>query len=84
MLSPIKTNFGKKLKNKSYRIKFFRGQAQDEIAYQLRAARKKRKITQPKLEKLSGMKQSAISRLEQASYRIGISNHFCVLPMRWT
>jgi transcriptional regulator with XRE-family HTH domain len=41
---------------------------QDEIAYQLRSARKKRKLTQPELEKISGMKQSAISRIEQASY----------------
>src|ERR1700719_2373143 len=68
MLAPIKINLSEKLKNKAYRVKFFRGRAQDEIAFQLRAARRKRKLTQPKLEKLSGMKQSAISRLEQASY----------------
>jgi transcriptional regulator with XRE-family HTH domain len=68
MLSPIKTNLGQKLKDKAYRNRFFRGRVQDEIAFQLREARKKRKLTQPKLEKLSGMKQSAISRIEQASY----------------
>jgi len=68
MITSIKTNLAEKLKDKAYRVKFFRGQAQDEIAFQLRAARKKRKLTQPRLEKLSGMKQSAISRLEQASY----------------
>jgi transcriptional regulator with XRE-family HTH domain len=68
MLSPIKTGLSEKLKDKNYRTRFFRGRAQDEIAYQLRAARKKRNLTQPRLEKLSGMKQSAISRMEQASY----------------
>jgi transcriptional regulator with XRE-family HTH domain len=68
MLSPIKTNIAEKLKNKGYRTRFFRGRTQDEIAFTLRAARKKRKLTQPELEKLSGMKQSAISRIEQASY----------------
>jgi len=68
MLSPIKTYVSEKLKDKSYRKKFFRGQAQYEIAFQLRSARKSRGLTQPELEKQSGMKQSAISRLEQASY----------------
>ena len=68
MLSVIKTGLGEKLKDKAYRTKFFRGRVQDEIAFQLRNARKKRKLTQPKLEKLSGMKQSAISRIEQATY----------------
>jgi transcriptional regulator with XRE-family HTH domain len=68
MLSPIKTDFSKKLEDKNYRARFFRGRAQDEIAHQLRRARKKRNLTQPELEKLSGMKQSAISRMEQASY----------------
>lgn len=68
MLSPIKLNLSQKLKDKSYRDKFFRGQAEDEIAGALLSARKKRGLTQAKLEKLSGMKQSAISRIEQASY----------------
>lgn len=68
MLSSIKLNFAQKLKVKAYRAKFFRGQAQDEIASALLTARKKRGLTQTQLEKLSGMKQSAISRIEQASY----------------
>ena len=68
MLSPIKTNLAQKLKDRNYRKRFFRGQAQDEIAYQLRRARKRRRLTQPELESVSGMKQSAISRIEQASY----------------
>src|ERR1700674_4323559 len=68
MLSPIKSNLATKLKDREYRHRFFRGRAQDEIAYQLRRARKERKLKQSELEKLSGMKQSAISRIEQASY----------------
>jgi transcriptional regulator with XRE-family HTH domain len=68
MLSPIKLRISQKLKDKRYRDKFFRGQAQDEIACALKAARKKRGLTQPELEELSGMKQSAISRIEQSSY----------------
>jgi transcriptional regulator with XRE-family HTH domain len=68
MLSSINLKLSEKLRNRSYRNKFFRGQAQDEVAALLKAARKKRQITQPELEKISGMKQSAISRIEQASY----------------
>jgi DNA-binding XRE family transcriptional regulator len=68
MISPIKTDIVEKLRDKQYRSRFFRGRAQDELAYQLREARKKRKMTQSKLGKDSAMKQSAISRMEQASY----------------
>jgi transcriptional regulator with XRE-family HTH domain len=68
MLSPINSSLSEKLKDRGYRTRFFRGRVQDEIAYQLRIARKKRNLTQPQLEKLSGMKQSAISRIEQAAY----------------
>lgn len=68
MLSPIKTNLAEKLKDKGYRHRFFRGRAQDEIAAELKLARKKRHLKQKELERLSGMKQSAISRIEQASY----------------
>lgn len=68
MLSSINLNLSEKLKNKGYRTRFFRGQAQDEVASLLKAARKKRHVTQPQLEKISGMKQSAISRIEQSSY----------------
>jgi transcriptional regulator with XRE-family HTH domain len=68
MLSPVKTNIAQKLKNRGYRRRFFRGRAQDEIAYQIKEARNKRNLTQIELEKLSGMKQSAISRIEQSSH----------------
>ncbi len=68
MLSPIKTTISQKLKNKNYRHAFFRGRAQDEIAYDLRRFRKERGLNQSELAQLCGMKQSAISRIEQASY----------------
>lgn len=68
-ISPIKLNITKKLKeDKAYRKRFFRGQTQDEIAMGLRSLREKRGKRQTDLAKESGMKQSAISRIEQAEY----------------
>jgi transcriptional regulator with XRE-family HTH domain len=66
MLFPIKTDLIKKLKDKNYRHKFFRGRAEDEVASQLQEFRKKRVLTQQALAGRCGMKQSAISRIEQA------------------
>jgi transcriptional regulator with XRE-family HTH domain len=68
MLSPIKSNIGQKLKNRGYRQRFFKGRAEDQIAYELRRFRKERGLKQSELAALCGMKQSAISRIEQASY----------------
>src|SRR5271156_4990714 len=68
MLFPIKTDLIQKLKDKNYRHKFFRGRAEDEVASQLQEFRKKRVLTQQALAGRCGMKQSAISRIEQASY----------------
>jgi transcriptional regulator with XRE-family HTH domain len=68
MLSPIKTNISQKLRDKRYRDAFFRGRGQDEIAHDLRRFRKERGLNQGELARLCGMKQSAISRIEQASY----------------
>jgi|SRR6516164_7614287 transcriptional regulator with XRE-family HTH domain len=68
MLSPIKTNISKKLKDKGYRSRFFRGRAEDEIAYGFRRFRKLRELNQTQLAQIAEMKQSAISRIEQASY----------------
>jgi transcriptional regulator with XRE-family HTH domain len=68
MLSPIKSKISLKLRDKHYRHAFFRGRAQDEIAYDLRRFRKERGLNQSELAQLCGMKQSAISRIEQASY----------------
>lgn len=69
LTSPIKLKIAEKLKkDKGFRGRFFRGQAQDEIAMNIRGLREKRKKTQTVLAKESGMKQSAISRIEQADY----------------
>ena len=68
MLSPIKIEISQKLRDAGYRHRFFRGRAEDEIAYRLRRFRKERGLTQGELAALCGMKQSAISRIEQASY----------------
>jgi len=68
MLSKINTDLADKLRNREYRQHFFRSRAQDEIASQLRDAREKRDLSQAQLAERCGMKQSAISRLEQASY----------------
>jgi transcriptional regulator with XRE-family HTH domain len=68
-ISLVKLNIAKKLKeNKDFRERFFRGQTQDEIAMGLRSLREKRKMKQKELAKKCGMKQSAISRIEQADY----------------
>lgn len=68
-ISPIKLNIAEKLeKDKDYRSRFFRGQAQDRIAMSIRILRKKRKKTQTDLAEESNMLQSAISRIEQANY----------------
>jgi transcriptional regulator with XRE-family HTH domain len=68
MLSPIKSNIAEKLHDRGYRTRFFRGRAEDEIAYSLRKFRKIRKLNQKELADLCEMKQSAISRIEQATY----------------
>ena len=68
-LTPIKLNIAKKLeKDTEYRKRFFRGQAEDEIAISIRSLREKRKKRQVDLANESGMKQSAISRIEQSDY----------------
>lgn len=67
-ISPIKLNLAEKLKDKGYRHRFFKARAQDEIASRIRELRKMRELNQVDLAKKCGMKQSAISRIEQASY----------------
>lgn len=68
-ISLVKLNIAKKLReNKSFKERFFRGQTQDEIAMGIRSLREKRKMRQIGLAKKCGMKQSAISRIEQADY----------------
>jgi len=67
-LTPIKLNIAKKLEDKEYRKRFFRGQAEDEIAISIRSLREKRHKRQVDLANEAKMKQSAISRIEQAEY----------------
>lgn len=68
-ISSIKLNIADKLeKDKKYRSNFFRCQAQDSIAMSIKELRKKRGKRQIDLAKESNMKQSAISRIEQANY----------------
>ena len=64
----IKLNLAEKLKNKAYRLAFFRARAQDDTAANIRSLREKRELPQTELAKLARMKQSAISRIEQAEY----------------
>ena len=69
LITPIKLRIAENLeKDKGFRSRFFRGQAQDEIAMSIRELREKRRMRQIDLAKKSNMKQSAISRIEQADY----------------
>ncbi len=69
LISPIKLNIADKLeKDKKFRKHFFRVQAQDKIAMNIRKLRKKRKKKQAELAKETNMMQSAVSRIEQADY----------------
>ncbi len=71
ILNHLKLNIAEKLKDKKYREEFFKGQAQYIIAMSIRSLREKRSMFQRQLAKKSGMKQSAISRIEQAEYSAG-------------
>ncbi len=68
MLSVTKLNFAARLRNRVFRRKFFRNSAQEEVAQQIRELRRKLKMRQVDLAKAAHMKQSAISRIEQADY----------------
>lgn len=68
MLSQINLKISEKLRDRKYRQRFFRGRTQDEVAYQLRRFRNERELSQTELARKCGMRQSAVSRLEQASY----------------
>lgn len=64
----IKLNLADKLQDEGYRRAFFRLRTQDNVAEQIRGMRGLRKLKQKELAALCGMKQSAISRIEQADY----------------
>lgn len=69
LTSRIRLGLAKKLANAGYRHKFFRLRTQDDIATQIHAFREHRELTQAALADRCGMKQSAISRIEQADYQ---------------
>lgn len=69
LINLLKLNISKKLKeDDEFRKDFFKGQAQDIIAMDVRALRKKRSLRQSDLAKKSGMTKSAIYRIEQSEY----------------
>lgn len=68
MISRIRTGLAAKLQDKGYRHRFFQRRAQDEIASNIRELRERRKLRQADLAEQCSMKQSAVSRIEQASY----------------
>ena len=68
MLSTIRLNLSNKLKNRAFRRRFFKSNVQDDVAQQIRALRVKREMRQVDLAKVCKMKQSAVSRVEQANY----------------
>lgn len=69
-IQPIELGIAEKLKTDlQYRKAFFRASSADSIALQIRALRKRRAdMNQAELAEACGMKQSAISRVEQADY----------------
>ena len=62
----------KKLSGKEYRDAYLRDQVHNWIAYQFQSLRKKLKLTQNEMSKLTNKPQSVISRLESESYK-GVS-----------
>ncbi len=64
----IKRRLSEKLRQHDFRRRFFRARAQEEIAQQIRELRERRKLRQVDLANKAKMKQSAVSRIEQAGY----------------
>src|SRR5580658_5770061 len=67
-LASIDFGLRETLQDPTRRQAFFRAITQDEIASQIRDLRKTRRLTQTRFAELADMKQSAVSRIEQAEY----------------
>src|SRR5262249_49273709 len=67
-LTDIRLGLTEKLRDPEYRHEFFRVITQDDIAAQIRSLREKRGLRQVDFAKAAEMKQSAVSRIEQAEY----------------
>ncbi|MCH8041414.1 MAG: helix-turn-helix transcriptional regulator [Nitrospinae bacterium] len=68
MKSKIRNKLAQKFQDKTYFDKFFRQRVQDEIALGIQNLREMRTLNQAELAELCTMKQSAISRIENADY----------------
>lgn len=64
----INLNLIERFKSKSFFHKFFLHRVSDEISSKIRDLREKRELTQKEFASQADMKQSAVSRLEQADY----------------
>lgn len=67
-LTDIQLGLTEKLRDPEYRHEFFKTITQDDIAAQIRSLREKRNMRQVDFAKAADMKQSAVSRIEQAEY----------------
>jgi DNA-binding XRE family transcriptional regulator len=65
----IDLNLPQKLRDKTYRQKFFWAESCSHIAKQLIDLRKRRGLNQKQVAEMTGTKQPAISRFEQADYQ---------------
>jgi transcriptional regulator with XRE-family HTH domain len=65
----INLNLPEKLRDRSYRQKYFLAETSAQIAKQLIALRKRRSLSQKELAELVNTQQPAISRVERADYQ---------------
>jgi transcriptional regulator with XRE-family HTH domain len=65
----IDLNLRQKLEDRSYRLRFFWAESSALIAEALIALRRRRGLNQTQVAELTGTKQPAISRVEQADYQ---------------
>ncbi len=65
-VTSIDLNLREKLKNHDYRCVFFETKLADEVAHELKTIRETHNMRQSDLAERSGMKQTAISRIERS------------------